>query len=165
VRREWIRDLLGRKTPPKGALRFAVTEIVSAPDRVGDGKDEILADLLHQPQPGHSYGRHVGPDAAATVTEARLPLLLLAQVAADREQTMNDGTWRSVNPAAARWLAYLAATGYTLADIEQRVIDDATHAAETPDGHGDDLGDSPGGDGDGGPLDDTGDSEDLDPVA
>lgn len=164
VRRQWIRDLLSRKTPPKSALRFAVTEIVSAPDRVGDGKDEMLADLLHKTQPGHSYGRHVGAAAVANVTEARLPLLLLAQVAADREQTMDEGTWRSVNPAAARWFAYLATTGYTLADIEQRVVDDATSAAaEAP------CAAAPGGDGgedeDGEAMDDTAQPDDLETVA
>jgi ParB family chromosome partitioning protein len=31
VRREYIRDLLARKTPPKAALRFAVTKILADP--------------------------------------------------------------------------------------------------------------------------------------
>jgi ParB family transcriptional regulator, chromosome partitioning protein len=141
VRRQWIRDLLARKAPPKATLRFCVTEILAEPDRVGDGKDALLADLLHKPEPGYSYGRKVGAGAAADVTEARLPLLLLAQVAADREQTMSDATWRHANPGAARWFAFLASTGYTLAHIEQRVLDDGHNTGAEGDVNGDEYGD------------------------
>jgi ParB family chromosome partitioning protein len=125
VRREWIRNLLARKTPPKGTLRYAVSEILAGPDRVGDGKDALLADLLGKTEPTRTWGRQIGAAAVANAAEARLPLLLLAQVAADREQTMNEQTWRQTSHTAARWFSYLVATGYTLADIEQRVVADA----------------------------------------
>jgi ParB family chromosome partitioning protein len=165
VRREYIRNLLARKTPPKGALRFVTAEIVGAPDLVGDGKDELLADLLSKPTPTQSWGRAVGAAAVANATEARLPLLLLAQVAADREQTMNESTWRSVHSNAARWLAFLAATGYTLAPVEQKVVDAAAAdpdaeidpGAESDEGYDD--GDDPGAEGDEGY--DDGDAEDA----
>jgi hypothetical protein len=50
--------------------------------------------------------------------------VLLAQVAAAREQSMDVHTWRSTNAQAeARWLNYLAGTGYPLSPIEQTVID------------------------------------------
>jgi hypothetical protein len=104
-------------------LRFVVTEILGSPDRVGDGKDALLVDLLHQPEPSQSWGRAVGSAAAANATEGRLPLLLLAQVAADREQTMSEHTWRHVDRGAARWFGFLASTGYSLAAIEQKVVD------------------------------------------
>jgi len=38
---------------------------------------------------------------------------------------MGELTWRQVSPGAARWFSFLASTGYTLADIEQKVVDDA----------------------------------------
>ncbi len=110
VRRAWIRDLLARTTPPKATLRFAVGEVLAEPDRVGDGKDALLADLLRRPEP-HGWGRSVGAAATAEVGEARLALVLLAQVAADREATMNEGTWRNANPSAARWFMFLASAG------------------------------------------------------
>jgi ParB family chromosome partitioning protein len=154
VRRDYIRNLLARKTPPKDALRFVTAEIVAAPDRVGDGKDELLADLLSKPTPTQSWGRTIGAAAVANVTEARLPLLLLAQVAADREQAMDESTWRSVHPSAARWLTFLATTGYTLAPIEQKIVDDD---AANPD-----TGDDPGAEGDDGYADGgDGDPEDA----
>ena len=46
ARADQIRDLLARKTPAKGTLRFCVTEILAEPDRVGDGKDALLAELM-----------------------------------------------------------------------------------------------------------------------
>ena len=151
VRRAWIRDLLARKTPPKATLRFAVSEVLAEPDRVGDGKDALLADLLRKPEP-HGWGRSVGAAAAAEVGEARLALVLLAQVAADREATMNEGTWRNANPSAARWFSFLASTGYTLADIEQRVVNDAQGTTTQGDRHPSDgdPGDGDSGDGDSG---------------
>jgi hypothetical protein len=77
----------------------------------------------------------------AAAGETRLPLILLAQIAADVEQTMYESTWRNVNP---RWFRFLASTGYTLADVEQRVVNDADdrNAQGGPDseaGHSDDA--------------------------
>lgn len=81
------------------------------------------------------WGRRVGPAQAARTRKARLPLVLLAQVAADREQTMDVETWRRRDPAAARYLGFLASTGYQLSEIKQRVVDEdvADHDAGTDD--------------------------------
>jgi ParB family chromosome partitioning protein len=143
VRRQFTRDLLARKAAPKGTLRFVVTELLAEPERFGDGKDELLADLLGTTAPG-GWRRSVGPAHAARLAEARLPLALLAQLAADRGQTMGVHTWRQVSPASARWLTFLASAGYVLADIEQCVVDRAAQsgagadageiAPEPPDG-------------------------------
>jgi ParB family chromosome partitioning protein len=124
VRREWVRGLLTRKTPPKGTLRFVTQEMLGSPERVGDGKDELLAVLLGADAPT-GYGRSVGAAQVARASDAQLPLVLLAQVAADREQTMGVHTWRHRSDTAARYLSFLASTGYVLSDIEQHVIDDA----------------------------------------
>ena len=137
VRREYVRGLLARKTTPKGTLRYAVGEVLAAPERVGDGKDEILAGLVGV-EAESGWGRHVGPAHAARATEARLPLALLAQVAADREQTMDVHTWRRRDQATARYLSFLASTGYQLSEIEQRVVDEGLgdQDSETDDGDG-----------------------------
>jgi ParB family chromosome partitioning protein len=128
VRRAHITGLLARKTPPKGTLRFATTAVLQRPDRVGDGSDELLAELLGVEAPA-TWGRHVGAALLATTTEQRLPLALLAQVAADHEAAMGTNTWRTTSHIAAAWLSFLTTTGYTLSDIEQHVVDIATEAA------------------------------------
>lgn len=136
-----------------------VAEIVAHPDHVGDGKDQMLADLLAKPAPAHTWGRQVGAAALANASEARLVPLLLAQVGADREQTMNENTWRSAPTDAARWLSFLATTGYTLAPIEAKVVDDAAAKADSATGDGDD----PDGDAEGFDTDDDGSAADDDP--
>ena len=136
VRREYVRGLLTRKAAPKGTLRYAVGEVMAAPERVGDGKDEMLAALLGA-EAERGWGRRVGPAHAARASEARLPLVLLAQVSADREQTMDVHTWRRRDQAAARYLSFLASTGYQLSDIEQQVVNEgsADQGADTGDRH------------------------------
>ncbi len=122
VRRQFVRDLLARKGLPRGTLRFVANELLAAPERFGDGKDDLLADLLGAEAP-EVWGRSIGPSYAVRLSDARLPLGLLAQVAADREQTMGVHTWRHASPVAGRWLMFLASAGYGLADIEQLVVD------------------------------------------
>ncbi len=131
VRLAYIRSLLARKTPPKDTLRFVTTQIMTRPERLGDGDDDTLADLLGTAKPDH-WGRHVGGAATKAASDPRLPLLLLAQVGATHEKTMGVHTWRHPHPETAAWLAYLAATGYQLSPIEQRVIDDARPTAGDP---------------------------------
>ncbi|HEX7131684.1 MAG TPA: ParB/RepB/Spo0J family partition protein [Iamia sp.] len=128
VRREYIRTVLARKTPPKGTLRYVAERALARPERFGDGEDGLLADLLGV-EAGSGVGRSVGAEHLAHVTNARVPLALLAQVAADHEQAMPVQTWRSTNQEAAAWLAWLASTGYSLSEIEQRVVTEA-HGTE-----------------------------------
>jgi hypothetical protein len=52
---------------------------------------------------------------------------------------MNEHTWRNTNHTVARWLSHLASTGYTLADIEQHVEDNAeNHDTDHPNNRQDD---------------------------
>jgi ParB family transcriptional regulator, chromosome partitioning protein len=137
VRREYIRELLSRKRPPKGTLRFVVSEVMRRPEYVGDGKDDLLAELLGTDAAAGSWGRAVGPELVERATDARLPLVLLAQVAADREADMDVHTWRAHRPTdQARWLSWLASTGYTLSAIEQSVIDLVAPTDDETDSHG-----------------------------
>ena len=130
VRQQFLKDLLARRTPAKTTLRFVTETILAHPARVGDGDDTLIADLLRLSSDHRKtgFGRSAGLTAAARATDARLPLILLAQIAADAETALHDHTWRETRPAvAARWLAWLASVGYTLSDIETQVV-----AAGTP---------------------------------
>jgi ParB family chromosome partitioning protein len=129
IRRDYIRSLLTAGKVPKGTLRFVTAEIMADPAEIGRGSDEMIAQLAGitaEPTDTDLYrwGRTAGSTLEAKASDARLPLVLLAQVAAAREQSMDVHTWRS--PTAqpeARWLTFLAQTGYTLSPIEQAVID------------------------------------------
>lgn len=126
VRLEHVRRLLGRKTPPAGTLRYVIAETMASPDTLGRGDDTTLAELTGTTAEGPSYARPVAARLVNDATDKALPLVLLAQWAAALESGLGRHTWRSPNPRAARWLTWLATTGYELADIEQHVIDEAT---------------------------------------
>jgi ParB family chromosome partitioning protein len=130
VRREFLRVLLARRTPPKGTLRYVVEAIVAEPSRLADGNEALMTELLGPAPNPPTWGRAAGPHAAKGATDARLPLVALAQVGAAAETALTDHTWRERRPAgAAKWLSWLNSVGYTLSDIETRVIE----AGQKPD--------------------------------
>jgi ParB family chromosome partitioning protein len=141
VRRDHIRSVLAAGKVPKGTLRFVTAEIMADPAEIGRGSDEMIAQLAGitaEPTESDLYqwGRAAGPALEAKASDTRLPLVLLAQVAAAREQSMDVHTWRSSTAhAEARWLTFLAGTGYPLSPIEQAVIDKmaTTLDGDTPD--------------------------------
>jgi len=138
VRRDYIRTLLNAGKVPKGTLRFVTAEIMADPAEIGRGPDDLIAELTGittEPTDTGLYrwGRTAGPALEAKASDARLPLVLLAQVAAAREQSMDVHTWRQTTAVAeARWLTFLAGTGYPISAIEQTVIDNAG-ANQNPD--------------------------------
>lgn len=138
VRMEHTRSVLARRRPPAGTLRFVTEAIVSAPGLVGRGEEALVADLLGLDQ-SRARGRRAAASQIPTCADVRLPLLLLAQVAADCEQGMGVHTWRRPDADAARWLAFLAGTGYELSPIEQLVVGECAPATtgEAVDGEAD----------------------------
>lgn len=140
VRRRHLQGLLASRKVPPGTLRYVVGEVLAAPDRVGEGADALLAQLLGVTA-STGYGRQVGSQLVGRLPDSRLPLGLLAQVAADNEHAMGTHTWRQRDIRAARWLSFLASVGYSLSDIEQQVIDQAEPASDDdePDASADDA--------------------------
>lgn len=139
VRLEFVRSLLARRTVPKGTLRFVAEEVAGDPDGLGRaGTDKVLTDLLGLAGEKHgkarvpgqagefAHGRRVLLPEVRAAGDGRLPLLLLAQLAADREGSMGVHTWRprpgtTGRSAARRWLDFLEGCGYKQAPIEKRV--------------------------------------------
>ena len=129
VRRQFLRELIARKSAPKSTLRYVARAITANPNRVGDGPEELMADLLGDTSETAGWGRHAGPAAAEQASDARLPLVLLAQVAADAETALHDHVWRSAPPATAvEWLAWLAEQGYHLSKIDAKVVNAGAEA-------------------------------------
>jgi ParB family chromosome partitioning protein len=84
-------------------------------------------------------------EACGTIAAGRLPLLMLAPIAAAYEQAMTEGegknTWRAdrYSPCprkeAGHYFAFLASVGYQLSDIEQAVTGGVPYTGETPSGN------------------------------
>lgn len=131
VRRGWLKNFVGRKSSPKGALRFIFTEVAEGDHQLRDGMEKQHAfarEWLGIEAPVSRWARSE-PDALITAlgnaTDARAQVITLALVLGAFETTLGVHTWRNPNAAVRRYLAQIAAWGYELSEIEQSVIDQA----------------------------------------
>ena len=76
--------------------------------------------------PGRAWDRTAALALASDASDARLPLVLFAQVAASVEARFGERQgWRHPAPALAAYLRFLATCGYGLSEVEQEVADTA----------------------------------------
>ncbi|CUU61013.1 chromosome partitioning protein, ParB family [Parafrankia irregularis] len=120
VRRTWLRNFLtSRKTPPKGACRFAA-------DSVASGSHELRRALERR----HPIAREVlgGKDTPLSAdqltelidaaSEPRAQVLTLALILAAYEDALDVHVWRHPTSTARRYLTALQSWGYELAEVE-----------------------------------------------
>lgn len=120
VRREWVGNLLGRKTLPKDAARVAATLMTTARHEIGEAishGNHLAADLLGLTGTDTYYDNRLAnyltdhPTKTAQVT--------LAIALGGIEASTDRDTWRSPNPRAAAYLQALNAWGYPLTPVEK----------------------------------------------
>ena len=125
VRLAFVTELLHRRTTPKGTLRFVTETLLSDPAVAISGDDRDLDKVLgcQQPREGDWWAR---PAATALLDQAtpdaRLPMLLLAQVVAGIEATTRRSSWRTPSGRLARYFFYLESVGYGVSDVERLVL-------------------------------------------
>lgn len=133
VRREYLAGCLARRTVPKGTLRYVTEVVLSFPRFVGQADDADVAIVLGKKTTGNAWQRPTAERLVADATDARLPLALLAQVAAafEREFGYRQG-WRHPDDRLVGYLRFLATTGYGLSEIEREVagLDEPEAAGE-----------------------------------
>jgi ParB family chromosome partitioning protein len=166
VRKRWLADsLLARRTAPKEAMPFITAQLLAMPAPLRDA-------ITHAARSSHFAeitGGTIKRDEASTWPAGRLPVAILALIAAAYEERMDGDagreTWRTDRPYprcprddAGTYLRFLHSVGYELSPIEQAVADSVPYAGDQPaddrgaGGQGDvpdDLADS--GDGDASP--------------
>jgi ParB family transcriptional regulator, chromosome partitioning protein len=119
VRREWLKTFVARKSAPKGALRFILSEVAEG--------DRQLREAMER---RHRFACELlGITDAKTLSttlyggsDARAQMIALALVLCAHEIDLGVHTWRSPTLAADRYLSQIAAWGYELSEIEQSVI-------------------------------------------
>ena len=128
VRRTWMETFAKRKTPPKSAAHFIATTLIDNPhllDRAGHSARTYALDLL-----GCGATASGAPARAVltgTTTAARAQMVSLMILLAAYEHATTDNDWRHTNAATTRYLTFLAAQGYGLADVEMRACGQAAH--------------------------------------
>jgi ParB family chromosome partitioning protein len=122
VRRAYVTELLARRSVPKGTLRY-VTEVVMAdPGGLAAGDGDRVAALVGKETNRGGWDRTAAVALASESSDARLPLVLLAQVAASVEARFGERQgWRNPTPALIAYLRFLAACGYGLSEVEEEV--------------------------------------------
>jgi len=133
VRRQFVKSLLSRKTPPKGAAIFVAASLSGDPHLLSDYKaDEVTAELLgaeHVEGSGYQYqiGK-VTRGVAKLVADlpeggdARAQVITLGLVLGAFESRTPKDAWRkdkwSQDRVSKPYLEFLVANGYEPADIE-----------------------------------------------
>jgi len=137
VRRRWLTEvLLPRRTAPKEAMPFITAQLLAMPGPLRDALTSApRSDLFRELTKGSFR-----PAEAEAWPASRLPLVLLAVVAAAYEDRMGGdpgkATWRTdrYSPCsrdeAGAWFRFLAGIGYELSLIEQAVADGVPFSPE-----------------------------------
>lgn len=123
VRRQYVTALLARRSVPKGTLRYVTEVIMTDPGGVAAGSGDRVASLLGKDTiHPEAWNRSAAIALARDATDARLPLVLLAQVAASVEARFGERQgWRHPTPALVDYLRFLATCGYGLSAVEHEV--------------------------------------------
>jgi ParB family chromosome partitioning protein len=125
VRTRYVRELLTRRTVPKGTLRYVSEVIMTDPGGVAAGSGARVASLLGKDTiHPEAWDRSAAITLARDASDARLPLVLLAQVAASVESRYGERQgWRHPTSTLVDYLRFLAMCGYGLSEVEQEVTD------------------------------------------
>ena len=128
VRREWLKNFVGRKTAPKDALGFIVHCMAAGDwalsDAMGKGH-RYGGELLGVEMNGSRYGDASPLVAALNAAPAgRISMMGLAIVLGALESATGVHTWRGSMPANQRYFAALQRWGYELSDVEQLALPD-----------------------------------------
>jgi ParB family chromosome partitioning protein len=122
VRRDYVIELLTRRTAPKGTLRYVAAAVMADPAGLAAGDGDRVAALIGKETHPGAWDRSAALALASDATDARLPLVLLAQVVASVEARFGDRQgWRHPTSALVSYLRFLAACGYGLSEVEQEV--------------------------------------------
>ena len=127
MRKSIIRERIAAKgKPPAGTLRL-VTELLFTEDVNGWPVDEDVAWYLGHDEPEEINIADALNTAVRKSTDARLPLVLLALVAAVAEDNVaaHSTSWRYSSSAALPWFNLLAGLGYALCDAENHLVEQA----------------------------------------
>ena len=111
--------MVGNKSVPKAVLKNAyklavvqtMTHVFGTP---ASRAEAITGDWWSRPA-ATALLEQVTPDS-------RLPMLLLAQVAAGIEATIGRSAWRTPSDRLARYLGFLESVGYGVSEVERLVF-------------------------------------------
>jgi hypothetical protein len=142
VRKRWLAQLLARRAAPREVARFVTGQLLTMPEPLRLALSGAYAKPLFTELAGRPANLVV--EGIETCPAVRLPLLMLAPIAAAYESEMSGAdatrraTWRGdrYSPCprrdAGHYLTFLASLGYPLTPIEQAVADGRPYTGDDP---------------------------------
>ena len=125
LRRAYVTELVVGSVVPDGTLRYVTEVIMTDPGGVAAGDGDRVAALVGKATHPGSWDRSTAIALATDAGDDRLPLVLLAQVAASVEARYGEHpSWRHPTPTLIAYLRFLASCGYRLTQIEQEVANE-----------------------------------------
>ena len=119
VRREFVANMLKRKTAPDGAMLFVAQCLTGYSSLLGSHKgDEVAGELLG--------GDVRTGELLDHATEGRAQVVLLGLVLGTLESFTPKSAWRGPGDMSKEYLQFLASHGYGLSPVEQIVTGDKT---------------------------------------
>lgn len=121
VRSAWVATYLTRKTPPTSTGPFLAVALTRDAEIVTDIKGNHVAAEWFGANDSNACGRSGSlSDSAATANDKRALVIALGTVLGGYEARATDGAWREngEHSSTGRYLRFLAANGYVLADVE-----------------------------------------------
>jgi ParB family chromosome partitioning protein len=124
VRREWVKNLLARKTAPKGWQYFTVHAITHHPETASGYDGKVATEMVGAKTGAESerWGWNPLRDHVSKTT-ARPEFALLALICAGYEKTIQKDSWRSAGQVHKDFLNQLVTWGYTPSEVERIIID------------------------------------------
>lgn len=128
VRREWVKNLLSKKQPPKGWQHFTVHAITHHPETASGYDGKVAAEMVGaKVEESNAWAWNPLRDHVAKTT-ARPEFSLIALVCAGYEKTIAKDSWRSPSQTHRDYLKQLVLWGYTASEVEQVILDSGTPA-------------------------------------
>lgn len=123
VRREWVKNLLAKKQPPKGWQYFTVHAITHHPETASGYDGEVAAEIAGAKIEGSKTWGWNPLRTHVAKSGARPEISLLALICAGYEKTIAKDSWRSPSQTHRDYLNQLITWGYTASEVEQIIID------------------------------------------
>ena len=128
TRRVWPKELLQRRTAPRPDCGSPSGPSLPTRTRCPGGCPGSPTEPKIRPRPTSGSSPPVSGRPPGRGPRRHLPAANSSRTVGWRwrcslESTLDRSSWRDPSAGAARWLRFLAGVGYTLADIEQQIVD------------------------------------------
>jgi ParB family chromosome partitioning protein len=126
VRQAWVRELLSRKSAPKGTAVFVAQSITKHHGLIDDYRGKMTAAELLGCSQAQTPANLTEALSTTDSGDARALVIVLGLVLGAMEVRTTKDCWRTPSEVSRAYLRFLSENGYTLAEVEQVVVGHST---------------------------------------